>query len=150
MIPEIQNKVYNLDEMTIEDITDLGAQLNEKKSKCEKLLEECKNVVKSRYADKEFSSEVSGTVGDLSIKEADDFHPLDPQASFEAMKTAGFADRFPDICSVNLNDSGKRSKVKTLGITHFLPQVIVDKLRKKKAKKMVTVYFTMKKESVSE
>lgn len=143
---EIQDKEYNFDEMTIEAITDLGAQLNAKKGKCEKLLEKAKVAVKARYEDKEISAKVSGEVGNLEIKEADDFHPLDPQKCFEAMKDAGYADQFPSICSVNLNDSGKNAKVKTLGLSHFIPQAIIDKIRSKKKAKMVTVYFTMKKE----
>ena len=142
----IEDKEYDLATMSIEEITDLATQLNIKLKKCETIVEKAKSVVKSRWADKEISAEVDGQIGHLEIREADDFHPLDGKACFEAMKAAGFEAEFPSICSVNLNDSGKKAKVKSLGITHFLPAVVVDKLRSKKKAKMVTVYFSLKKE----
>lgn len=143
---QIEDKEYDFSEMSIEAITDICAQLNAKKSKCESLLEKAKPVVKARFTAGEIAAFTEGLVGELKIQEADDFHPLDPKACFEAMKKAGHESDFPLICSVNLNDSGKKAKVKTLGITHFLPAIVVDKLRIKKRAKALTVYFTMKKD----
>ncbi len=142
----LEDKEYNLEEMTIEDITDLGAQLNAKKKKCDTLLEDIKSVVKARFLDKEISATVAGKIGDLKIQEADDFHPIDPKAAFDAMVQAGFEKDFPSICTINLKDSGKTAKVKTIGILRYLSAAAVEKIRIKKRAKALTVYLSMKKD----
>lgn len=138
-------KVHNFEGMSIEEIADIAAELNTASKAIETQLDKAKTVVKARYKENEISKLSAGKDGEIEIREADDFHDIDPVEAFKAMDAAGHGQDFPLICSIQLNDSGKKAKVKKLGITHFLANLVVDKLRKKKREKALTVYFRYKK-----
>lgn len=139
-------KDYDFDNMTIQEIADVAADLKKVNSASEKQLEKAKKVVKARFTEKEISKLSQGSLGEIEVREADDFHDLDAVEAFKAMDQAGFGSEFPNVCTVQLNNSGKNAKVKRMGITHYLAQAVVDKLRIKKRKKALTVYFRDKKE----
>ena len=139
------SKTYDFTNMTIQEIADVAAQLKLVSSLTEKHLDKAKAVVKSRYADEEITKLTLGITGEIEIREADDFHDINAVDAFDAMELAGFAKEFPLVCTVQMNNSGKKAKVQKKGITHYLPAAEVEKLRIKKRKKAVTVYFREKK-----
>ncbi len=134
-------KDYNFEEMAIEEIADLSATWNNQVKELTKVLDAAKVVVKSRFTDNEIGKLSQGSTGEIEIREADDFHPISPVDALKAMIEADHEDDFPLICNIQLNNSGKKAKVKKIGITHFLSQSAVDSIRTKKRKKALTVFM---------
>lgn len=134
-----QIKEYDWEGMSIEEIADVGSNLNALKAACEKQLELAKTVVKARYRDKEIPNKIVTAIGSLEIRESDEFHPILAADAFESMKRVGLSEAdFLKVCTVNLNDSKTK---KTLGLLHFLSAADVEKIRTKKREKSLTIYF---------
>ena len=138
-------KEYKFDKMSIEEIADVCADLNSELKEREKAIEKAKTVVKARYGEEEIGKLSQGKTGEIEVRESDDFHPIDPMKAFQSMVDADFGDDFPKVCNIQLNDSGKKAKVKKLGLSHFLPAAVIEKIRIKKRKKALTVFFRKQK-----